>query len=115
MGWTTFSERYMKVCLRYKVRLEQMDNTRWARKVYVWNMWESKWNNKCKKMVHSCGLDGWRGMLRAREDGNVKRSKVELENIVKQLGLRKWKSGMESKKSLEWYKEKETPKVWKFL
>ena len=35
MGWSTFRERHLKATLRYKVRLERMENTRIARKVYL--------------------------------------------------------------------------------
>ena len=33
MGWSTFSERSMKGNIMYKVRLERMENERWAKKV----------------------------------------------------------------------------------
>ena len=37
MGWSTFRERLTKATLRYKIRLERMDDTRLARQVYLWN------------------------------------------------------------------------------
>ncbi|MPC23223.1 hypothetical protein E2C01_016262 [Portunus trituberculatus] len=37
MGWSTFRERLVKATLRYKVRLERMDDERIVRKVYLWN------------------------------------------------------------------------------
>ena len=42
MGWSTFRERHIKATLRYKVRLERMENIRIARKVYLWNVRSSK-------------------------------------------------------------------------
>ena len=40
MGWSTFRERlkHIMATLRYKVRLERMENTRIARKIYLWNV-----------------------------------------------------------------------------
>ena len=38
MRWSTFRERHIKATLRYKVRLERMENTKTARKVYLWNV-----------------------------------------------------------------------------
>ncbi len=35
---TAFVERYRKATLRYKDRLERMDDARLARKVYLWSM-----------------------------------------------------------------------------
>ena len=51
MGWSTFRERLVKATLRYKVRLERMDESRIARKVYLWNIMDSKWAKKCGSMV----------------------------------------------------------------
>ena len=31
MGWSTFRERHIKATLRYKIRLERMENTKIAR------------------------------------------------------------------------------------
>ena len=46
----------MKTTLRYKVRLERMENTRFARKVYLWNVRSSKWEKKCMNMVYMSGM-----------------------------------------------------------
>ena len=51
MGWSTFRERYMKATLRYKVRLERMEDTRLARKVYLWSERNSRWMKRCMRMV----------------------------------------------------------------
>ena len=34
MGWSTFRERLAKAVLRYRLRLQRMDGSRWAKKVY---------------------------------------------------------------------------------
>ena len=41
----------MKATLRFKVRLERMENERLVRKVYLWNLGSSRWGKKCFKMV----------------------------------------------------------------
>ena len=51
MGWSTFRERYVKATMRYKVRLERMEDARLAHKVYLVNIVNSKWGNKCGRMV----------------------------------------------------------------
>ncbi|XP_045136283.1 uncharacterized protein LOC123519226 [Portunus trituberculatus] len=39
MGWSTFRERLAKAVLRYRVRLQRMDGSKWAKKVYEWNVY----------------------------------------------------------------------------
>ena len=63
LGWSTFREKLIKATLRYKIRLERMDDERIARK--VWNESGSKWRKRCKKMTAdwtASGVgdeDGW--------------------------------------------------------
>ena len=56
MGWSTFRERHVKATIRYKIRLERMNDARLARKVYLWNESNSRWDKKCIKMVERSGL-----------------------------------------------------------
>ena len=51
MGWSTFRERLVKATLRYKIRLERMDDERIARKVYLWDESGSKWRKRCMRMT----------------------------------------------------------------
>ena len=48
MGWSSFRERYVKATLRYKARLEQMNDVRIVRKVFVWNVRSSKCGKRCQ-------------------------------------------------------------------
>ena len=41
MGWSSF-RKHIKATLRYKIRLERMENTKIVRKVYLWNVRSSK-------------------------------------------------------------------------
>ena len=126
MGWSTFRERLRKSTLRYKVRLERMDDARLARKVYLWNIRDSKWGNNCMKMAGSSGMTPrwmerylvggqyryeWKITDRNREgvDWNVKKWKCVIDRGVKEVGLRKWRDEMERKSTLEWYKNKKSP------
>ena len=130
MGWSTFRERLMKATLRYKVRLEQMEDTRLARKVYLWNE-SSKWRKRCMRMIGKSGMqvsprqqigeDGqcvyeWRmvGGNREEQEWDVKKWKREIDRVVKGVGLNKWRNEMERKKTLEWYREKKAPKYVKW-
>ncbi|MPC96497.1 hypothetical protein E2C01_091759 [Portunus trituberculatus] len=56
MGWSSFRERLVKATLRYKVRLERMDDERIVRKVYLWNESGSQWRKRCKRMTEGSGL-----------------------------------------------------------
>ncbi|MPC55561.1 hypothetical protein E2C01_049503 [Portunus trituberculatus] len=57
MGWNTFRERHIKAMLRYKARLERMDDARLVRKVFLWNVRSSRWGKKCVKMAVKSGLE----------------------------------------------------------
>ena len=127
MGWSTFRERLIKATLRYKVRLERMDDARIARKVYLWSESGSKWRKRCMRMTEKNGLQVvWAirmaGMNqnerewivtrggRVGTEWDVRKWKSEIDREVKSVGLNEWRSGMERKTTLEWYKVKEAPR-----
>ena len=56
MGWSTFEERLMKNQLKYKIRLERMNNKRYAKKVYHEIGKGGKWIQSCGRNVKKCGL-----------------------------------------------------------
>ncbi|XP_063877492.1 uncharacterized protein LOC135109778 [Scylla paramamosain] len=127
MGWSTFRERLTKATLRYKIRLERMDDARIARKVYLWNESGSKWRKRCMRMTDRNGLQVvWAIRMAGRNQNerewvvtrggrvgaewDVRKWKNEIDKEVKCVGLNEWKNEMERKKTLEWYKEKEAPR-----
>jgi hypothetical protein len=128
VGWSTFRERVMKSCLNYKIRLERMDSERWARKVYEWNSGKSKWEAGCRALVNKCGYqkvnrqmyeDGGVGWMIVNERGSGYewdeiRWKAVIDSKVKEVGKEKWKNGIRSKETLEWYVGKERPKCEKW-
>ena len=124
MGWSTFAERFMKAVLMFKVRLERMDEQRWAKKVYMMNHSRSKWEKMCVRYVNKCEFNRmftvrldetqrpeWR-ILNENGEGNewnLQKWKKVVGERVKQLGLRKWKNGINEKQTLVWYRYKEKP------
>ena len=48
MGWSTFSERCMKGCIGYNIRIERMSNEILVKKVYDHVGVRSKWLKVCK-------------------------------------------------------------------
>ncbi len=116
----------MKATLRYKIRLERMNDARIARKVYLWNESSSSWRKRCMRMTEKSGLQVVWGMRMAGRDQNerewvvsrggrvgaewdVRKWKSEIDREVKCVGLNKWKNEMGRKSTLEWYKEKAAP------
>ena len=125
MGWSTFDERWMKAMIQYRVRLSKMQYDRWARKVYYLFDRESKWDRGCRKRMRKVGMRegysirvevGWRMVWvdnRGSEWGwewDEKKWKKVINEKVQELGLQKWRVGMEGKSTLEWYACKETPR-----
>ena len=56
MRYSLFSERMMKATIKYKVCLERMNEDRWVRRIHMWNLTGSRWDDSCRKMVHVCKL-----------------------------------------------------------
>ena len=124
MGWSTFSERSMKGNIMYKVRIERMEDERWVKKIYKDVGRCSKWTNSCKRLVRKCGLScrenvfgrghvaGWNVVCINGEGYNWSLEKWrQVVNVqVKELAWRKWKNSMNTKSTLEWYREKDKPK-----
>ena len=123
MGWSTFVERLMKSCLMYKCRLDHMECSRWARKVYEWNNRTSKWDAMCVRAINKCGWQrvyivsglgvecGWKmvDQTGAGQNWDENQWKLKIGRKVKELGLAKWKAGMSEKTTLSLYRMKEKP------
>ena len=59
MGWSLLKEeRLYKGKLKFKVRLENIDGNRWARKIYIETGTKSKFNMNCVRVANSnkCGF-----------------------------------------------------------
>ena len=122
MGWSTFRERHIKATLRYKVRLQEMEDTRLVRKIYLWNERCSRWLKRCMGMVNRSGMQfvwtgGRQGVHEWRmeydndevNELDVRMWKNVIDKEVKGVGLRKWRNEVERKSTLVWYKDKEAP------
>ena len=97
MGWSTFRERHVKATLRYKARLERMDDNRFARKVFLWNVRSSRWGKKCVKMVVKNGLITswafqWDEGRRVESDWSM----IARNGEGREWDTRKWKSVIDS-------------------
>ena len=112
-GWSTFGERVAKAVFRYKVRLQQTDENRWARQVYEWTKHRSKWNGMCEKLIYEYKMR--RKMVYEKWDnwGN-ERWKKEINVKVQDRGREVWREGMNGKSTIEWYRTKDEPKCERF-
>ena len=123
MGWSTFEERIMKGTLRFKVRLEEMDGSRWAKKIYLEAGNSSRWMKGCAINAQKGGLfrtwdlnergeNQWR-LAYTRGDTSryeMKKWKILINERVSEYGLEKWRNGIEGKTSLARYGKKKCPK-----
>ena len=109
LGWSSFEERMYKAQLRYKVRLEKMDDDRWAKKIYKQTARTSKWMGNCVRVVNKCGLtrryldtEGhgreWNLAITHDDatDYTIENWKVLINQKVKEYGLKKWRVRMDN-------------------
>ncbi|KAG0717602.1 hypothetical protein GWK47_054088 [Chionoecetes opilio] len=113
MGWSTFRERIAKAGLRYRARLQRMDDSKWASKVWDWNMY-GKW------MKDSVKVERWTGELGmfvtgVMRHGSMAVCKKEINRRVEEKGKEEWLRGMSEKSTLEWYRRKDQPRYERFL
>merc|ERR1711911_222220 len=82
MGWSSFEERVDKAKIKYKWRLENMNDKRWAKKIYNWTENKGKTQNDYNKKLRKYDIK----ILGTRE-----RKKVLIENkeITKQNKINK--------------------------
>ena len=127
MGWSTFEERLMKAKLRYKVRIERMDENRWVKLISDVVGGKSKWKRECANIARDCNLyktwtmnqfREYEWNLKWSERGNTDYSegewKIFIKHKVEEYGLKKWKEGIEKHPTLFRYKEKKCPKMERF-
>ena len=112
MGWSTFRERLAKAVLRYRVRLQRMDGSKWAKKVYEWNVY-GQWAQESFDIEICVGEIGIlvRGAI---GHGSVDASKREINRRVEEKGKAEWRRGMSEKTTLEWYRRKDRPRCESF-
>ncbi|KAG0728534.1 hypothetical protein GWK47_032294 [Chionoecetes opilio] len=112
MGWSTFRERIAKTGLRYRARLQRMGDSKWASKVWDWNMY-GKW------MKDSVKVERWTGALGifvtgVMRHGSMAVCKKEINRRVEEKGKEEWLRGMSEKSTLEWYRRKDQPRYVRF-
>ena len=123
MGWSTFEERIMKSKLRFKIRIERMDENRWVKKVSQSAGSGSRWMRECSKIVEKCGLfkrwnpngegiNEWCLAYSSGDEGTYdeKEWRTLISAKVKEFGLVKWRRGIEGKQTLARYSLKVAPR-----
>ncbi|MPC10999.1 hypothetical protein E2C01_003649 [Portunus trituberculatus] len=125
-GWSTFRERHVKAILKFKPRLERMNDARIVRKVLLWDVRNSRWGKKCVRMAVKSSVEtslafqraegrhvesDWSKIVRNGEalEWDVRKWKSEIDKRVKCMELNEWRNEMEHKSSLQWYRGKEAP------
>ena len=126
MGWSSFEERLLiKGKLKFKVRLENMDGNRWARKIYIETGTKSKFSMDCVRVANKCGFSRkwvihedsnvreWRLDVQEEDGANFDENKWKrvINRKVQAYGLAKWRNGIENKVSLGSYAIKPQPKM----
>ena len=123
MGWSTFEERLMKSKLRFKIRIERMNEERWVKIVSMETGKGSKWLKDCASTadrggffksweINSRGSNEWH-LSDTVGDRNVydeKKWKSVISARIEEYGLEKWRRGIEGKSSLLGYGMKKCPK-----
>ena len=51
MGWSTFQERIDQSKIQYRIRLEYMNNKRWARKIFKWKGRKSSFRKETNRAM----------------------------------------------------------------
>lgn len=90
-GRSTFGERLAEAVLRYRIRLQRMDESRWAKKVYEWNAY-GQW-------VGEVGMD-----RRVIRNGSMDASKKEIHGRVEEKRRTGWTKWMTEKSTIKWYR-----------
>ena len=69
MGWSTFEERIDKAKINYRIRLECMNDKRWAKKVFNWRKGHSKFRKATKRRMNNIGMK----IIEKRENKEITR------------------------------------------
>ncbi|KAF2357351.1 hypothetical protein FHG87_011900 [Trinorchestia longiramus] len=113
---------------KLEVRIERMENKRWVKRIFEWNLSESLWEKICwgharklKIQETVCvrigrTMDDWllRGHGRKGMEGDCNQWKNEIEKLTKEYGLNKWNHSMNGKTTLIWCASKNVPRFEMF-
>ena len=101
MGWSTFRERIVKGKLNFVKRIEGLSEDRWVKRVMRENSTTSSWKREINRWKKKENLgDEW-----------FRIGTKEVKKRIEENGLHRWQSGMESKSTLEWYRQKGKPEA----
>ena len=99
MGWSSYGERISRMKLNYKVKLMGMNDNSWAGYMYR-EYRNSEWHREIRKIERKYGLEDVYGGVNTK--GNIK-------NNILMKGQIEWERGVESKTTLNVYKNKREP------
>ena len=73
MGWSSFEERVNKAKIGYEVRLEKMDENRWAKKILNWTRRSSKFiaEGKRRKNKEKIGIEREGNEIKVNIEGKI--------------------------------------------
>ena len=99
MGWSTIRERVAKAKLVFQKKIENLEEERWAKQILLEEQQAPNWNRE---------INRW------KRKENVEREweRLGLKDVnkrVKENGLNRWRTGMNNKSTLKWYKSKKQP------
>ena len=98
MGWASFEGREAISKLKFEQRLSEMEDTRWAGKVYKYLYMKSlntKWTNRTRKLTYKYGKQTDEGA-----------ESTSVEGVVREAERRLWEERMQGKSALTLYRAK---------
>ena len=105
-GRSTFQERIDKTKIKYRIRLEHMNDKRWAKKVFKWRGNKSTFRKETNRNMRiDMKITNNDENLEIKINGEIVEGERKIQNRVKKEvkkgGLKKWKANMEKKKIIE--------------
>ena len=99
MGWSTFQERIDQTNIKYRVRLENMNDKRWAKKIFSWSERKStfrKETNRNMRRIH-LKITSNDEDLEIKMNGEKVERERKVQNRKKERSRKKLAKKMESK------------------
>ena len=107
MGWSSFEERVNKTKMKHQVKLEFMDENRWAKKIYRWNRNTSRVINDYRNRMLKLNMivREYQEEIKLSIEGEEfiegeNQMNRRMRNDIEKKGLEKWKENMQGKNSL---------------
>ena len=114
MGWSSFMDRTMKAKIKYKTRLENLNNETWVKIIYEKLAKNSKWGKEINMMMKKNEIK-WKSTekgitLNGKQCKDKRNIKSNVDNIIRTIGEKQWRNKRDNRKSIVIYKSKEKPR-----